>query len=317
MGRTDTGGVITFDEADLDLCTTHGQPRRPLTGTEPTSDTAVLWLRVLGGRPALRRVAELVDEAERLAEALRDQLVIGALRTVDRDLQSLLDGATTYAFPRTRCLMDPPPLAPSLEQVLRFAATTHELTDDLAPAWRMAALIRPLTRTARPGTGLALDLPPRLLDEEFGTAAVVRFEDVDFPATLTHEPTRRFLREVGLPENGHWYELDTDVPLPTLTEYYAHEEDFPEDDLPEGAARLIRLGHLPDDTSLLLDGADGALLCWSAQDPTLRPLNADISTLAFTVWLAHRERRKRRSADHLPAVGRDAGGEAVAGIEPA
>ena len=151
MGRTDTGGVIACDEADLDPRTAQERTRRLLTGAEPASDAAVWWLRVLGGRAALRRVAELVDEAERLAEALRDQLVIGALRTVDRDLQSLLDGATTYAFPRTPCLMDPPPLAPSLEQVLRFAATTHEPTEDLTPYWRVAALIRPLTRIARPG----------------------------------------------------------------------------------------------------------------------------------------------------------------------
>ena len=75
---------------------------------------------------------------------------------------------------------------------------------EVPPFWKMAALIRPLALVAGPGreSGLALDLPPRLLDQEFGHGQVVRFEDVDFPATLTHEPTRRFLAETGLPEDG-------------------------------------------------------------------------------------------------------------------
>ena len=50
-----------------------------------------------------------------------------------------------------------------------------------------------------------------------------RFEDFDFPATPTHEPTRRFLRDMGLPENHGFFQLDTDIPLPTLAEYHANE----------------------------------------------------------------------------------------------
>lgn len=328
MGTTGAGGVITLTEAALDAYVTHARTRRPLTGPGLPFDDALLGFRALAGQPALRRIAELVDDAEKLAEALRDQLVIGALRTVDRDLESLvLNGTagevfTAYIHPRHPALMDLSPLAPSLEALLRFAAATHEPTasrgrfapprfgaeavrdaserpacefaadggDEAAPYWRMAALIRPLARIGRPGEGLALDLPPRLLDEEFGTAAIVRFEDVDFPGALTHEPTRRFLSEAGLPENGYWYELDTDVPLPTLAEHYADDDGFPAASLPEGAERLIRLGSLLEDTSLVLDGATGAVLCFSEPDASLRPLNADVSTLAFTVWLVHREK---------------------------
>ncbi|MEU3249958.1 SUKH-4 family immunity protein [Streptomyces sp. NPDC006997] len=166
--------------------------------------------------------------------------------------------------------------------------------------WRIAAVIRPLALVAGPSTrsGLAVDLPPRLLEEEFGTGAVVRFEDVDFPAALVHEPTRRFLREVGLPEDGVWFGLDTDVPLPTLAQYYADEResvfrtaDVPaRDRLPEGAHRLIRLGHLLEDTSLVVDGTTGAVFAWSEAETVLRPLNTDVSTLAFTLWLIHREK---------------------------
>lgn len=118
-------------------------------------------------------------------------------------------------------------------------------------------------------SGLALDLPRRLLDQEFGQGKVVRFEEVDFPATLTHEPTRRFLREVGLPENGFLFCLDTDVPLQTLAEYYSDDEWSAE--LPLGAGHLIRLGHLVEDNSLVIDGATGAVLNWSEPEARLFP----------------------------------------------
>lgn len=327
MGTIDAADVITLTEADLDPHVTHEETRHLLTGPGLPSVGTLVDFGVLGGRPLLRRVAELVDDAEQLAEELRDQLVIGALRSLDQDLASLLlDGATgristTCVFPRDPGLMGRSPLAPSLGALLRFAAVTEELTasrgrfasteygaeavaatserlssafaaiageDGLAAYWRMAALIRPLARIARPGAGLRLDLPPGLLDDDFGSGAVMHFEDVDFPCALTHEPTRRFLREVGLPEDGFWYTLDTDVPLATLAEYHADEPDV-KADLPESADRLIRLGYLLEDSSLVVDGATGAVLYWSEPEEVLRPLNADISTLAFTVWLVHRE----------------------------
>ncbi|MET9778436.1 SUKH-4 family immunity protein [Streptomyces sp. NPDC006367] len=242
----------------------------------------------------------------------------------------LLDGttgevSTTCALPDRPDLMDSEPLAPSLRTLTEFATAVDELADlrgrfadyahrygpraaaeasrrllalfeedpeggEPAPLWKMAALIRPLALVAAPGSrsGLALDLPPRLLDDEFGAGDVVRFEEVDFPAALTHEPTRRFLREVGLPEDGLWFSLDAEVPLPTLEEYWA--DDPRADPLPPGSDRLIRLGYLLEDASLVVDGATGAVLCWSEAEETLRPLNADLSTLAFTLWLVHRER---------------------------
>lgn len=151
----------------------------------------------------------------------------------------------------------------------------------------------PVTRS-----GLALDLPARLLDEEFGQSAVWRFEDFDFPATLTHEPTRRFLRDMGLPEDHGFFQLDTDIPLPTLAEYYADERpgEFALERLPAGAAHLIRLGHFVEGNSLVVDGTTGAILNWSERESTLCPLDADISTLAFTLWLLHREKHEGTAA---------------------
>lgn len=332
MSTTDTDVVdaITLTEDELGPLLTHAGTRRLLTGPGLPSDSALLGFGALREH-GLRTVTDLAGDAEKLAGELRDQLVVGALRIFDRDLESIvLDGstgrvATTY-FGSGPALMDLAPLAPSLEALVRFAAATEELTasrgrfathegrfgpkavaeatesltevfetgagGEVAAYWRMAALIRPLARIAGPGEGLLLGLPQRLLDEEFGPGAIMRFEDVDFPPALVHEPTRRFLRETGLPEDGLLFQLDTEVPLPALTEYYADErpDEFTAEELPATADRLIRLGHLVEDTSLVVDGATGAVFAWSEPDTTLRPLNADISTLAFTLWLLHRER---------------------------
>ncbi|MFH8222972.1 SUKH-4 family immunity protein [Streptomyces sp. NPDC018057] len=237
--------------------------------------------------------------------------------------------STTYFLHDRPDLMDASPLAPSLDALVRFAAVTEELaglrgqfasyagrygpeavaeasrqllavfeegTDgEVPPFWKAAALIRPLALIAGPGTrsGLALDLPARLLETEFGPGRVARFEDVDFPAALTHEPTRRFLRETGLPEDGILFQLDTDVPLPTLTEHHtdAGRPPLPATGLPVPADRLIRLGHLVADHSLVVDGATGTVWNWSEQEALLRPLNTDVSTLAYTLWLLHREKQ--------------------------
>ncbi|MDN3028638.1 SUKH-4 family immunity protein [Streptomyces sp. S.PB5] len=241
----------------------------------------------------------------------------------------LLDGATgevstTDFWYDTPELMERRPLAPSLEKLVRFATAAEELAElrgrfasyagrfgpqvaaeatrqllavfeegvgadgEVPPYWRIAALLRPLSLTAAPGaaSGLTLDLPARLLDQEFGQGEIWRFEDVDFPATLTHEPTRRFLRDTGLPEDALLFQLDTDVPLPTLTEHYA---DTPDAELPADADHLIRLGYLLEDNSLVIDGRTGAILNWSEPEARLYPLNTDVSTLAFTLWLLHHE----------------------------
>ncbi|MEY9488313.1 SUKH-4 family immunity protein [Streptomyces calvus] len=244
--------------------------------------------------------------------------------------------STAYFFPGRPDLMDRRPLAPSLPTLVRFAAATDELAGlrgqfaeyagrwgtkavaaasrqlltlfedgadgEPAPFWKMAALIRPLALVAGPGTasGLALDLPPRLLDGEFGRRGVVRFEEVDFPATLTHEPTRRFLRETGLPEDGFLFQLDTDLPLRTLAEYCADEDcgTPPPARLPARAEHLVRLGSLVEDTALVVDGTTGAVLSWSETDGALHPLNTDVSTLAFTLWLLHREHTIDEESGH-------------------
>jgi hypothetical protein len=340
MSRTDTAvGVIRLTEDQLDPYVTHAPTRHRLTGPGLPSDGALLTftaLRTCG----LRTVAQSTDADDPdLPTELRDRLVIGELLApAGMDPESiLLDGgtgeiSTAYLFE----LMDSRPLAPSLEVLVRFATVTEELADlrgqfasyagrhgtkaaaeasrrllalfeegtdgRVPPYWKAAALIRPLALAAGPGTdsGLTLDVPARLLDEEFGYGRVARYEDVDFPSTLTHEPTRRFLRETGLPEQTVLFRLDTEVPLQTLAEYAADDRPGTASpfELPARADHLIRLGHLVEDNSLVVDGATGEVLNWIEPEARLYPLNTDVSTLAFTLWLHHRERTIDRALSH-------------------
>ncbi|POX64704.1 hypothetical protein C3492_02835 [Streptomyces sp. Ru62] len=321
--------AITLTEAELDRYVTHAPTRGLLAGAGLPAETALLTfspLRTYG----LRTLADAADSPFHLAEELRGRLVIGELLTpAGMERRSiLLDGATGELT--TAYLFDPShprPFAPSLNTLLRFAAVTEELaglrgrfaslagqygprtvteasrrlltlfeegTDgEVPPYWKAAALIRPLSLIAGPGTasGLTLDVPARVLDQQFGHGRVARFEEVDFPKTLTHEPTRRFLRETGLPEEAVFFHADTDVPLPTLREYFTQERpDYPHAGLPAHCDHLIRLGHLLEDNSLVIDGRTGAVLTFNEPEATLYPLNTDVSTLAFTLWLIHHER---------------------------
>ncbi|MEU3901518.1 SUKH-4 family immunity protein [Streptomyces sp. NPDC045251] len=172
----------------------------------------------------------------------------------------------------------------------------HEVTTDPAdtttrtPArvplfWTSAAVIGCLLVSAgrRTASGLALDLSYRLLTGEFGRDRVARYEDIDFPPTLTHEPTRRFLSETGLPENAFPLAADDDgIPLPTLAEHYGDGAQG------EAAAQLVRLGGLPDGSDVVVDGPTGTVLTWHPSDTSLRPLTPDVSTLVFTLWLLRR-----------------------------
>ncbi|WP_445401460.1 SUKH-4 family immunity protein [Streptomyces sp. LE64] len=156
------------------------------------------------------------------------------------------------------------------------------------PRWQVAALVRPLARVPAPGLHLHLELPGRLLTEEFGAARISRCEDVDLPAALRHEPTRRFLQDVGLPEAQGDF-VAARLPLRTLADHHArpHPATGGPEDLPPRAARLVPVGRLVPDTDVVVDGTTGEVLARHWPDPQPRPLNTDVSTLAFTLWLRH------------------------------
>ncbi|CAL9557048.1 hypothetical protein SUDANB145_04541 [Streptomyces sp. enrichment culture] len=173
---------------------------------------------------------------------------------------------------------------------------------ELSLLWKTSVLIGCLAlATGRRSTVPAPELPYRFLDREFGRGRVTRFEEVDFPACLTHEPTRRFLCRTGLPEEAFTFRLesDDDMPLPTLAEYYEDEECRPA--LPERADRLVRLGRLADGATVTVDATTGTVLTWYPTTGTLSALAPDLPAFALTLWARHRAARL----------------EAVAGIEPA
>ncbi|MGX1506866.1 UNVERIFIED_CONTAM: hypothetical protein RKD43_005491 [Streptomyces graminofaciens] len=165
--------------------------------------------------------------------------------------------------------------------------------------WRMIAVIRPMALIAGPGQGLRLELPKGLLDEEFGADGIVRVAPSEIPAVLTHEPTRRFLTDVGLPRDAQMFCMDPEdllVPLPDDRERSkqnpAHQHLWNgSDTLPPDAEHLLVLGGLMHDFTVLLDGRTGEVHYAEYDADRVVPVNADVSTLAFTVWLHNRERQ--------------------------
>lgn len=103
MSTTDTDvvGAITLTEDELDPYITHTDTRQWLTGPGLPAEGTLLGFGALREH-GLRRVADLAGDADKLATELQDQLVVGALRTFDRDLESIvLDGATGRSPRRT------------------------------------------------------------------------------------------------------------------------------------------------------------------------------------------------------------------------
>ncbi|WP_241837784.1 SUKH-4 family immunity protein [Streptomyces sp. CB03234] len=180
-----------------------------------------------------------------------------------------------------------------------FAEEGAGWVEEVPVFWRIAALIRPMALIARPGRGLRLDLPVGLLEDEFGAGEIVRLDPADLPAGLEHGPTRRFLAEVGLPKDGLMFWLDDhDTLLSTLREERERLGRDSElwrlwvgDELPDDADRLLVLGGLMHDFDVVLDGRTGAVHHLECGADALTPVNADISTLAFTVWMHSREQK--------------------------
>ncbi|GGS16345.1 SUKH-4 family immunity protein [Streptomyces griseoviridis] len=159
--------------------------------------------------------------------------------------------------------------------------------------WRTSTLIGCLALATGRRTVPAPDLPYRFLDREFGRGRVTRFEDVDIPPCLTHEPTRRFLRETGLPDRAFPFhrDRDEDIPLPTLAEFH---EAGPA--LPAEASRHVRLGRLADGGTVTVDGTTGAVLTWREPTATFHPLAPDLPAFTLALWARHRATRLETTA---------------------
>lgn len=321
---TTASAVMTLTDAELEALVTRPPAGARPDDARPSAETGLLTIEEL-----LRQSPSTVaDAGDRPSGQAHGRLVTGAPTSTGSRPASprLADGAARTSRP----------LAPPLETLVRFAATAEELgrlrgrfaecaerwgpqaaaeagrrlltafEDEtgggLPPYWVMTALLRPQSLIVEPqrASGLALDLPARLLDQEFGRGGVWRFEEVDFPSVLVHAPTRRFLRETGLPERGVLFRLEEDCPLARLADY--RDEQRPAAVLPAGAERYVRLGRLAGGGSVVIDGAEGAVLYWNERTGALLPLHTDVSTLAFTLWLLHHERARDARVDHARAL---------------
>ncbi|WP_063735026.1 SUKH-4 family immunity protein [Streptomyces sp. RTd22] len=186
------------------------------------------------------------------------------------------------------------------------AGAPAEWEHAVPPFWHIAALFRPMPLIAGPGRGLRLDLPKELLEEEFGPGSTVRLAAEDLPAALRHAPTRRFLTEVGLPKQGGMFLLEEpDTLLDTLTVDRERSRNDPRlqhlydgtERLPADSDHLLVLGGLTHDLDVVLDGRTGEVHYMEYDADTVIPVNADISTLAFTIWMHSREEELEEAHD--------------------
>ncbi|WP_424922083.1 SUKH-4 family immunity protein [Streptomyces sp. wa53] len=180
-----------------------------------------------------------------------------------------------------------------------------EWAGEVPSLWRIAALIRPLALIAAPGRGLHLDLPPDFVEEEFGAEEVVRIAPADLPESLEHEPTRRFLSEVGLPKDGLMFWLDEpENILKRVASVCAERQADPAlrhldivGKLPDDSDHLLVIGGLVHDFDVIVDGRTGLVHYALLDDDTVTPVNADVSTLAFTVWMHSRQQKLEEEYD--------------------
>nr|WP_272923884.1 SUKH-4 family immunity protein [Streptomyces sp. SID3343] len=185
------------------------------------------------------------------------------------------------------------------EELFALLAATEPEIDRNDSFWHTSFAMWQLRRAAVPGDGLAVRITPAMLDlvyeNDFGGLP----EEV-LPAALVHEPTRRFLLEIGLIDAWAYLDMRNDRdPLPTLAELIAERtaewEDEPE--APDDAEHLIVLAYIMEDGDLVVDGRTGLLLRWDYNDAELIPYNTDLSTLAFTMWVVGRARQQTERLD--------------------
>ncbi|MFI1386212.1 SUKH-4 family immunity protein [Embleya sp. NPDC020886] len=303
--------------------------RIPLTRTDAEEWFAEVIrydLPEVGHEPTRRFLAEvgLPREAALIRfdpGGFRDGLIVlgayGSPRTSPRAV--LLDGGTGRVFAEERSAHGREPMSMDVSTLVRNAGlveairtgrgpvrTGEELIDllgetepELDPRnsfWHTSFALWQLRRAAVPGEGLAVRITPEMLDlvyeNEFSG-----YEEQHLPAAIVHEPTRRFLLDIGLIDAWAYLDMRSDdKPLPTLAELIAERradwDDEPEP--PPDAEHLVVLGYVSEDGDLLVDGRTGVVRRWytGADEPGMDTLNTDLSTLAFTMWVIGRMRRQ-------------------------
>ncbi|SDM67413.1 SUKH-4 immunity protein [Streptomyces sp. cf386] len=128
------------------------------------------------------------------------------------------------------------------------------------------------------------------LESEFAPEELITFPEA-VVANIRHEPSARFLRDVGIPARPNpWFDLVDGTPEQArpLGECY---DDLRErwTDLPEGAEGWILLGMVPYD-DIALDGVTGTVHCLPGDESETYPLNKDVNSFAYFLYLLEKER---------------------------
>ncbi|MGF1429017.1 SUKH-4 family immunity protein [Kitasatospora sp. LaBMicrA B282] len=314
-------GLTRIPESALPAGLTHEPTRRLLSTLGLPSGTRALIDFELDPEVLLAPLPEHLAWAPqllRVGRVLRDWVV--------------LDGATgqvSLAARERRARTAEPAgdlLASDLSLLLRFAGEVGELAtrpehtaqtaarlreldpavfdasaSGQAPLWSALLFGYGLRAAARPGRELAWEVTPELL-AEFATPHPLA--EADLPATLTHQPTRRLLLTLGLPECD-LLTPDSERPLATLRE----RQEWLVDELTEERAHQldqISLGDTVYGCDLLVDGATGRIEVgegggdegWPAA-----PLHRDLSACYLALWLLTRLRAEaeRWVRGHRPA----------------
>ncbi|MFD8705775.1 SUKH-4 family immunity protein [Kitasatospora sp. NPDC059648] len=200
-----------------------------------------------------------------------------------------------------------------VRQLLREAdPELFRRTDDRPAHWETALTVRALGWGARAGGPgeLAYAVPAALVEDLAtlkGEGGVRRFEEAELPAAISHGPTRRLLREVGLPVSGRCVlRVDAEGALRTLAEEYPEnfeggEEGEDEDELstrPQQGGFLV-VGGWMYGFVVVLDGATGRVELpdsWDDGEPAAY-LHRDLSALLYVLWTFERLRAVRRGTE--------------------
>ncbi|WP_406285752.1 SUKH-4 family immunity protein [Embleya sp. NBC_00896] len=182
------------------------------------------------------------------------------------------------------------------EELFALLAGTEPEIELGGSFWHTSFALWQLSRAAVPGEGLAVRITPAMLDLVYENE-FAGYAEEQVPAAIVHEPTRRFLREVGLVDAWAYLDMRSDgKPLPTLAELAAERradwDDAPEP--PADAEHLVVLGYVSEDGDLLVDGRTGVVRRWyyGGDEPAMDTLNTDLSALAFTMWVVGRMRQQ-------------------------
>ncbi|MFG1694174.1 SUKH-4 family immunity protein [Nonomuraea sp. NPDC049309] len=209
---------------------------------------------------------------------------------------------------------------PALAELVAPPASAHGELTAVMRGWPESAELSPPMYVSRhlayherlaggPVTPLPLCRPParvtrELLDDLYGPEGVARPRDHEIHPAIAHEPTRRFLTEVGLPAGGLWEE-----PFDRFAE--------PMSELWPGSRDELRAcAGLPDDLGalflldgmntwyLFLDGRTGLVYEAGEELETARVAHPGVESYAYFLYVVHRARR-------LWCDGRDAHREAA------